>query len=189
MTQDAADRLRAEHPGEQVYFGYSFNWDGPPTHSTAEAFLGVGPDPGPGAGAPVLWIRTKGTPWIRADEPLPCKPVGRTSRTRRASVAELKRRVATAERKTAEAAARLASARDVLTEHPDYEEDGTPGPTVLRCVAAPGIDIVCGPDWFEHVILRSDCVCGTAYIWRAETDGRWVAAWLAEHANCERKEA
>jgi hypothetical protein len=67
-------------------------------------------------------------------------------------------------------------------------DDGTPGPTVLRIVAAPGLDIVSGLGWFEHVILRGDCECGTAYIWPAETDGRWVAAWLAEHAKCERKD-
>jgi hypothetical protein len=119
VTEDAADRLRGEHPGEQVYFGYSFNLDGPPTHSTAEAFLGTGPDPGPGAGAPVLWIRTRDTPWIRADDPLPDKPVDRTPRTRRASVAELRRRVATAERKAAEANEYLAEARAALAEHPD----------------------------------------------------------------------
>jgi hypothetical protein len=123
MTPDAADRLRAEYPGEQVYFGYSYGWDGPPTHSTAEAFLGTGPDPGPGAGAPVLWIRTKDTPWIRADDPLPDKPVDRTSRTRRASLAELRRRVATAERKAAEATERLAKARAALLEHPDYQQE------------------------------------------------------------------
>lgn len=123
MTQDAADRLRAEHPGEQVFFGYSFNWGGPPTHSVAEAFLGTGPDPGPGAGAPVLWIRTKDTPWIRADDPLPDGPADRTPRSRRASVAELKRRVATAERKAAEAAERLASAQAALAEHPDYQQE------------------------------------------------------------------
>lgn len=122
MTQDAADRLRAEHPGEQIFFGYSFNWDGPPTHSVAEAFLGTGPDPGPGAGAPVLWIRTRNTPWIRADEPLPEQPIDRTPRTRRTSVAEMQRRVATAERKANEATERLAKARAALLEHPDYRQ-------------------------------------------------------------------
>ena len=127
MTQDAADRLRAEHPGEQIFFGYSFNWDGPPTHSVAEAFLGTGPDPGPGASSPVLWIRTRDTPWIRADEPLPHKPADRTPHTRRASVAELKRRVATAERKAAEATERLDGARAALVAHPDYKPTGSAG--------------------------------------------------------------
>lgn len=58
------------------------------------------------------------------------------------------------------------------------------GPTVLRIVAGPAPDIVTWGPWLEHISLRGDCVCGGAWIWRAEVDGRHVAEWLAKHADC-----
>jgi hypothetical protein len=112
---DVADRLRAEHPGEPISYGISYGPDGPPTHSVAQAFFGTGPEPEM-HGAPILWVRTRSTPWIRAEEPLPERKQPGASRTRKPSRAELERRLATAERKHAETCERLERARHALAE-------------------------------------------------------------------------
>jgi hypothetical protein len=107
---DPVDQLRAEHPGEPIFWGVSYGWDGPPTHSVAEAFFGTGPDPGPNAGTPIVWVRTEHTAWIRVDTPAPAR-APRVVGMRRASVAELRRWTENADRKAAEAQAKADALR------------------------------------------------------------------------------
>lgn len=59
------------------------------------------------------------------------------------------------------------------------------GPTVIRVVAEDAPDVITWGPWLEHIALRGDCVCGEAWIWRTEIDGRHITDRVGKHANCQ----